>query len=364
MAFSIPSVITIIARVRNDFLSRSDTGDAVLRVSTENAFAYMVAGAANGLYGFLKYQLKQIIPGSESDLESILRWANRFLPVPQTPPSKAAGNVKFTGVDTTLIPSGSEFATRDGVAYITDVNATIGSTTSGEVTVAVTAVEPGADGNALENVAVFLSTPIAGVDSEATVQSGGLIGGADIEQKASILSRLDSRLQSPPRGGSPGDWKAWALEVSSITRAFEFHKDPNAGFETIVILNDDAADLKPGATKQAQVTAYIEERAPTTIGGFRVLEPVSTNMALTLTDLVVDNASNRTKVEDAIKAYVLVATEPGLGLQQADVENAGQNAAGIATVSVSSPGPGLITPASPYGVFNSFTFTWVPASPP
>lgn len=359
MPFDRPTLQTLRDRFQQDFLARTDSGDSVLRRSVENILSFVVPAQTHGLYGFLNYLQKQVIPSEESDVDTLLRWSDQYLTPPQKPAEAAVGDVTFTGTPATAIPIGTEIGNRDGATFTTDVGVVIGG--GGDVTVAVTATEPGVAGNTLGGTAVFLSTPIVGIDSEATVAAAGLTGGTDEEDAVGIFRRLRNRLRSPPRGGSAGDFAAWALEVAGVSRAFEFNNTTasgatSTGFVAVVIV-DDVSGPVPGAAIIDAAQANIDLKRPVMMGGAPVIGPTPQLLTLTWSALIPDTAPIRASLEAAVEDWVLTSGEPGLLLRQPDIENAAQNATGVTSVSLSSPtvdqDPGQ------FGMYTTFVHIYV-----
>lgn len=332
------------------FLAKTSSGDAVLRRSVENVLVYVEAGMTYGLYGAINYVGKQIVPSEEMALQYLLRWSNAFLSPPQKAASAATGDATFAGTPTTVIPPGTSVSNRDGASFTTDAELTIAA--GGSITGAVTASIPGASGNTLTGAALFLSTPIPGIDSQATVASGGLGGGADEEDSLGVLRRLLARWKTPPRGGGTGDFATWALEVPGVTRAFEFRQEPGTGYVTVVIVDDDTGPV-PSAQTVIDAQANIDSKRPIMMGGAPVLPPVGKLLTLTWTALVPDTSGTRMALESNVNEWVLQNGEPELILRQPDIENAAQATPGVVSVSLSSPvidqDPGQ------YGMFTTFS---------
>lgn len=357
MAWDSPTLQELRDRFRQDFIARTSTGDAVLRRSVENVLSYVVPGVANGLYGYVDWGVRQLIPSEDGDLDSMLRWANDLLTPPQTPASAAYGTVTFTGTDTTVIPAGTSVTNRDGIEFTTDAIATIGSSVSGEVDVVVTAVDAGIAGNTEAGVSVFLGTPISGVDAEALVATGGLSGGADEETKFGVLSRLRERFKTPPRGGSEGDFVVWAKEASGVSRAYEFRQEPTTGWVTVVIIDDTSGPV-PGAGIIAASQAAVDLKRPIMMGGCVVRGPEPQTLNLTWSNVVPlrdqTYAEAQTAIETNVDAYILTQTVPEAVVSQPAIENAGQ--AVVTSVSLTTP-PGDQDPGQ-YGLYTTINHAY------
>ncbi len=138
---------------------------------------------------------------------------------------------------------------------MTDADATIGG--GGSITVDVTASTAGADSNELAGAVLTFITPIAGVDTTATVGSGGLAGGADEETDEAYRARILARKQFAPQGGCAEDYVAWAKEVAGVTRAWVYEQYYGRGTLALFFVRDDDASPFPDASEVAAVRAHI-----------------------------------------------------------------------------------------------------------
>jgi uncharacterized phage protein gp47/JayE len=322
-------------RIQQDFLARIiEVDDAPLRRSVENAFINALAGASFGLHGFIEWGARQDPPNEDSDLDSMLRWSNDLLDPPRVAASPAIGDVIFTGTNSTVIPIGTELTNYDGQSFTTKDEYTISGTS---VTGSVTASVAGADGNTAAASIVFLSTPIAGIDDRATVATGGLSGGADAEDKYGVLARLRERLKTPPRGGSTGDYVAWAKETAGVTRAWEFPNDPHTGWVTVVITDDNQTNLIPGVTTITNCQTNIDAKRPIMSAGAIVRGPTPQTIFLQWTDLIPNDTLTRASLEANVNQWILANGAPGAGFRQPDIENAAQSAPGVTSVTLWFP---------------------------
>lgn len=312
MAFDRPTLQTLIDRVKSDIKSSTD-GDPFLRRAFERLLAKAVAGVTHGLYGFLAWIAKQIIPDT-SDETQLLRWGAVF-GVARKAATKATGTATMTGADAVEIPLGTEFALADGTLFVSTAAATVAA---GTASVSVQASEAGEGGNADAGAAVSLTSPIAGIDSEGTVASPGLSGGTDEEDLEDYRARLILRIQTPPRGGSDGDYETWALEVAGVTRAWEFPHREGVGTVALTFVRDDDDTIIPDSSEVATVQAYVDSKAPSDIRSYsetervHVFAPVAN--AITMTVAIRPNTS---AVQAAVKASIA-----DLFLREAEPETA------------------------------------------
>ncbi len=296
MPFSRATLQQIITRTQTDIESRLTDTDPKLRRSLLNILSRTLSGAVHGLYGYLEWMADQIIM-DKAESEILDRHANIYLTQPRKAAVQAQGNITCTGTDTTVIPAGTVLQRSDGIELSTDADATI---VAGTVTVAVTAVVGGGEGNTDAASKLTFVTPIAGIDSTATVDVGGLIGGLDEENDDDLRARLLDRIQKPPQGGAKHDYIAWALEVSGVTRAWCYPLEDGAGTVKVRFMMDDSyGDGIPLAADVTTVNDYIDALRPVglAVGGYTTVAPVAVPL-----DFTIAATPNTQEVKDAIEA--------------------------------------------------------------
>lgn len=316
MTFSRPTLQTLINRAVSDLETRITGLDARLSRSFENAVAHMAAGLTHGLYGHQFFLSRSTLPDSTED-DVIRRWAG-ILGLTPTDPAFAEGDVTFTGTPTTVIPSGTEWQRADGALFATTTALTVDGL--GSITGNVKAVIAGADGNTSVSSPLTIVSPIAGVDKSATVAGSGIVGGADAETTTALQARVLSRLRTPPSGGGPGDYVNWSLEVSGVTRAWQYPNENGLGTVIVRFVLDNEVDIIPSSAKVDEVQAYLDARAPVT-ADVQVVAPVAVDLdpAITLTP---NTAAVQAAVTAELEAYLLRVSEPGVTLLWSQINEA------------------------------------------
>lgn len=325
MAFDIPTFRQILSRVQTDMAGFSN--GTVPRRSVEFFLARAIAGVSRGLYGFLKYILRQAFADT-ADETNFWRWFNLF-----GLERKAAvawrGTYLFTGTDGAEIPAGSQVQRADGQLYEVDATVEIGADVANEALAVIFAVEASDDGNNPDGQLLSLALPIEDVDSDGEVVSTTTTG-ADLESPEDALVRLLQHLRSTPRGGGPGDYVRWALEVPGFTRAWEFanYSGPNSVGVAAVRDNDGTgADIIPDGAEEAQLQAYLETVVPITVTPTVItLTPVP--LDVTLSDLTPDNAEVRAAIEEALADLLEREAAPGGTLPLSRINEAISGATG------------------------------------
>lgn len=345
-----PLLKDLIDRAAADIQARLPGADARLRRSNLEVLSRVHAGAIHGLYGHLDFLSLQIIidTAEEAYLE---RWASVW-GVPRLAAVKATGNITITGTNGTLVPLGTTLQRSDGAEFTTNADATI---VAGTATAVVTAVVAGAAGNTAVNSQLTFSSPIAGINGNATVAAGGLSQGADAESDDSLRARLIDRIQQPPHGGATFDYVKWAKEVGGVTRAWVYPAELGLGTVTVRFVRDDDASLIPDAGEVAAVQAYIDALRPVT-AQLTVVAPVAVALNFTIQLLPSSQA-----IKDAITAELqdLLRREaqPGGTLLISHIREAISIAAGETDHIITVPNANVVRATGEISTFG--VITWV-----
>lgn len=349
MAFSRPSLNDLIVRIKNAITSRLNFDQ--LRRSDAEVYGKVIAGVSHELHGHLQYISEQVIYDTAS-ADYLDRWATIYLDVPRKPAAAATGNITLTGSNGVIVPINTVLISTTGIEYTTDVEVIIAS---GTATVAVTA-ETGGLNTSLELGSVLsLVTPIAGLNSTATVATGGLVGGADIESDSSLRSRLLTRIQQPPQGGADYDYVNWALEVPGVTRAWCYPQELGVGTVTVRFVRDDDASSIPDAGEVTAVQDYIDARRPVT-ADVSVVAPVAVALDLTI-DVIPDTADVRAAVQAELQDLIQREGAPGATLLLSHIREAISVAAGEFNYTMSSPSADVTHTTGQIPVLG--TITWL-----
>lgn len=297
MPFARPTREQLLARAIANIETRLPGADARLRRSNLNVLAYLNAEASHGMYGYIDWIARQINPFT-MDIDALQSAATLWLDQPRKPAAPAIGNVQFTGTSGTVIAAGTVLTRSDSAEFITSAE---GEIAGGVAIIAVGAVVPGQASNTDAGSVLSLASPIAGIDSNATVQAPGLSGGADVEDIEALRARLIARMQLPPHGGSRADYESWALEVPGVTRVWVMEHYLGTGTVGIFFVRDDDTPIIPDAGEVTTVQAYIDERRQVGMKGATVIAPVGDALALNIQLLIAVSQS----VKDAIEAEIV-----------------------------------------------------------
>lgn len=116
---------------------------------------------------------------------------------------------QITGQGSTLVPSGTQ-ATAGGVTIALRANATTSAGATGQVIGTFDAVTTGAASTLAAGTRCTWISPPPGIDSEFTLVTPMAVAGQDQENNASLLLRIQLKMQRPPNGGNGTDYAQWA----------------------------------------------------------------------------------------------------------------------------------------------------------
>lgn len=278
--------------------------DQVLpKFGVEQALNVAVSGAIRDLYDYNSWIVRQIIPTSESDDQTIIDTA-RTEGVIRKLASASAGPVTFTG--NAPIPVSTVMTHQDGRSYRVTSSA---APSGGSVVVQIQAEETGASYDLPAGQQLTLAQTVPGVQPVGL--TGDISGGADIEPVSQVLERLLFRKRNPPMGGAPHDYVAWCREVAGVTRAWavDFYQGPSTVGYAFVF--DNRASILPTVTDKQAMQQYIyrhsEPATGTDVGRPAGIEAIDIPLTLKVTNLSIqltpDTEENRTAVQTNLDAY-------------------------------------------------------------
>lgn len=305
MPFERPTIATIIERVTTDLESRGFGADTRVRRSVLYVMTRVIAGVAHGLYGFIAWASRQFLPDTQDD-EALERYASMY-GITRLPATRAAGDVVFTGASGVVVPAGVRLQRADGYEYETTAEGTIAG---GTMTVAVQAIVTGVDGNADAGVQLAIAAQVSGLAATATVASGAIAGGADVESIAALRDRVLTFMRKRPQGGAAHDYVAWALEVPGVTRAWPKPHLNGLGTMGLFFVRDGDDDPIPSPTAVAAVQAHIDVLRPVTAKDFTVYAPQPLAVDFEIR-LLPDSTANRAAVVAQLQDLIRRESEPG-----------------------------------------------------
>lgn len=351
MSFNRPTLPDIISRIETDYTSRLGIKEPS-RAAFVRAQSRAFSGAVHGLYGFLEFISQQALPDTAVD-EYLERWCAIF-GIYRIPATYASGSVTITGISGNIVPAGTILQTADQVQYETTADVTLAS---GTATASVTALDPGVVGNQAAGFSLSFQSPVAGINSQATVATGGLTGGSDQETIESLRQRLIARIQTPPQGGNTADYEKWAQEAHpDVTRVWVNPLEMGAGTVTVRFVTDDVIGGPiPSTPIINAVNSYIQTKRPVTANVF-VVAPVLNPVALSI-QLSPNTQAVRDAVTAELKDLFIRDGKPGGTILISRVREAISIAAGESDHVLLSPTSNIVSPAGQLPVVGVITWS-------
>lgn len=232
---------------------------------------------------------------------------------------QATGEVTFTGLNGTLIATGTQVSppqTDPDVAppiFETTGSGSIG--VGGTIILPIRAVEPGSGANVASGTITLLVSPVAGVTALTNVAATS--GGAEVETDEAYRERILLEIAQPAGAGNQADYQRWALAYPGVGHATVQALWNGAGTVRVIVTDPDnnpvsptvvaglQADLDPVAQQgagRAPIGALVTVAAPTSL---------TVNISATVTfktgyslDGTAGTVPTRSVIVTAIKQYI------------------------------------------------------------
>ena len=348
MSFARPTLTTLIERAEADINARLAGADSRLRRSVLNVLARIHAGGIHGTYGYLDYIANQILPDA-AEGGYLERWSAIF-GVQRKAAQAATGMVLASGANGSVIPAGAVLVRADGIRFVVTTADTI---TGGAVNLAVEAEATGTVPVTVAGQPLTFSSPIGGVSATAIV-NGGIIGGAGIESDAALRERLMLRIRQPPSGGSVSDYRAWALQIPEVSRAWVYPSMSGLGTVGLAFVMDGRANIIPTPIDVATVQAHIDSLRPVT-ADVTVFAPTASPIIFRV-ELMPDTTAIRTAVQAELRDLIAREAEPGGTLLISHIREAVSIAAGEIDHRIVIPSTDIIAPPGAIFTYSSTVF--------
>jgi len=258
MAFSRPTLSSILSRIEADIRTGLAIG-AVLRRSFLGVIAKALSGASHTLHGHIAWAVDQLFP-DVADADYLVRWATIW-GINRNEATYARLNITITGTTGGVVPIGTVFQRTDGTLYETEAEVT--APAAGTIAAVIVAQEPGTGPNLSNGSIVSMTSPIAGVESDATVDSTATEG-EDQETVEDLRVRLLERIQSPPSGGKVSDYIAFAKTVTGVTRVWVLPGYLGEGTVGLTFVEDNEVPIIPDNAKVLEVQTAVDMLKPIT----------------------------------------------------------------------------------------------------
>jgi len=338
MAFERPTLQEINSRIQADFNGRLTGAESRLRRSMLGIFARVLAGAFHGLYGYIAYLARQLLPDTATG-----QWLRRHAAIWGVMPhaaSRATGLIDLSGINGAVVPAGTELQRADGAIFVTQAEATL---TGGVAGVAVTAALAGAAGVTPAGAILSFVSPVSGIQSQALVGAAGLSGGADEETDEALRRRILLRIKNPAYGGNAADYERWALEVAGVTRVWVYPQWYGLGTVGVSFVCDGRADIIPTAGDIAAVTAYIQSQRPVT-ASVLIFAPIASITPFRLS-VTPDTSAVREAIIAELDDLFYRVAEPGGTILISHIRQAISNAAGEEDHALTAPANDVVAAA-------------------
>ncbi len=267
--FQRPTPVEILLRVKADIEAEIAGASARLRHTTEVGLAKAITGVSHALHGHLAWVASQILPSADMSEGFLLRFGDAF-GTDRKAALAATRTIEVDGSGGDLDEDTQWIRVADGYVWEVDADHVAVSTpTEVQITASEASVAAlgGAAGNLEPGEVIQLVSPISGIVGTATVVADVAtdVDGSDLETLTAYLVRVLARLRNPPKGGAPGDFETWALEVPGVTRAWEYvgidgEGNPGIGQVALTFMRDGDADPIPDGDAVQAVQDYIDAR--------------------------------------------------------------------------------------------------------
>lgn len=333
MPFALPTLDEIRRQIGTDVETWLPGTVAKTRRSTLGVLAFAQAGAVNGLHAHLDYLYRNFLPDELASAEGVERWA-RLYGLWYSPAEKAKGAITVTGNAGATLLAGTALQYTQDQVYVTTADLVLAGTSG---VAEIEAQAAGAAGNLASGSSLSLLSPVAGINSTATVTEAGIAGGEDEGKLADLRAQVYRRMSEPPQGGSLVDYVTWALEShASITRAWAVEHEQGSGSVVVRMVCDNNPDPIPSDAIVETCAAYIGVRRPAGRRSVYVVPPVAAPIPYQIR-LVPNNAQVRAAVEAELRDLHRRDAVPGGGLLLSRIREAVSIAAGESDNSVLYP---------------------------
>ncbi|MEG0780764.1 MAG: baseplate J/gp47 family protein [Oscillospiraceae bacterium] len=204
----------------------------------------------------------------------------------------ATGSLTFTGDAGAVIPAGTPFYTRGGLAFLLDSAATL--TDTGAVG-ALTAEQVGLAYNIGSGEIVSTLRNYSGVTG---YKNGAIAGGTDPETDDALCGRIYARLRRSPTSGNPYHYQSWALTVSGVGAARVLSKWDGPGTVQVLLASGELTPVAADVVAAAKVK--IEAERP--VGaGVTVVSATGHPVAIAAT-VTIDGSTTKAAVQSQFAA--------------------------------------------------------------
>jgi uncharacterized phage protein gp47/JayE len=211
---------------------------------------------------------------------------------------------------------------------------------------------------------VTVTTPIAGMDSEAVVQFGEVAGGTDIETDASLQQRVLFKIQNPTSHFNSASIELKAKEISGVTRVWIFEATPSAGKVEIYFTRDNDDNIIPSGAEITETKNKILEIKPAHTPDSYVIvnAPTAVNIDFTFSSLSPNTTSMQSSINTSLQQFFREEVNVGENITEdkyrAAIQNTIDNETGEKVISftLSTPTTDISISSGELGVLGTVTF--------
>lgn len=165
-----------------------------------------------------------------ADEDNLLRYGNGLLGHGLKPATSGEYSVEVTGTIGQTISAGTTFKSNDdskspGYLYVLDFDYTLTSETD---SIQLRALTSGLKSSLIVGDQLTSTQPLTAIDDEVEV-TAVITTPSDAEEIDSYREDVLEALRLEPQGGSPSDYRLWALDVAEVRTVYPYLKPNNIG---------------------------------------------------------------------------------------------------------------------------------------
>lgn len=298
-----PSLETIYKRMLADMQSRVTSNTRIFSASILNILVIVFSGGMHLMYGYLQAIINNLF--ADTAILFFLKRIAALFGIKQKSAAFASGSVVFTGVATTVVPTGTELVSSAGLTYVTTEEFTIGITSN----VAIIAIEEGTESN-ITTLFVTMVNPEPDIDDQVAVVGGEIAGGSEEETVEELRLRLFQRLQNPPASGAASDYVRWALSITGVDKVWVKKGADYLGGGSVAIVPAKADLTSVGSVLIDTTQDYIDSVKPIGARFADVIDVVNITVTYSIS-ITPYNAGNEAAIKESLQRLHLLESEPG-----------------------------------------------------
>lgn len=355
--FTRPSLRELIDRAWSDIIGSVTGLYEWLRVGIEYGIARAIGGQSDGLHAHASWLVDQAFVQFAEEAALLRRGDERG--VPRNAAQKAQGLGVFTGTGGNLNAT-TILRRADGWLYEV-VDNHVGVTPPASILIRAVQGFEGYEGNLAEGQTLSFVSSVSGFDPTVTIGAGGLTGGAPLEDIEDYRDRLHDNIRTPVLGGAPGDHARWAMEVSGVSRAWEYRGTNGVGNPALgrvavtfmVHTDTPGVEAIPDAPTVEAVRAHVQSKSLAQVIAFAPT-PVALNYTVSVTP---NNGTVRAAVEAEVADMVRRIAEPGGTIYPSSIREAISLAQGETSHTLTLPATDVVRAFGEISVPGVATFT-------